>query len=393
MKRGHSARIKRIAVIGAPVLRVQSRFNAALMSYAATKGNWKFIASMEVCVENLRILRRLHCDGALVRVISPAIAREAKRLPFPIVNFSSWLANPGVPSVHWDNTRGSQLAAEHLLQKGFRQFGVVLGKEGWFTHPRYTSFLQTVEQAGFGANVSTFRLRHHPAAASDLRRFCQWIAGLQSPVALFLVNDDPDAPALMDACRAVGKNIPRDVAVITGSGHPEICPLCQPPLTHVDSNEEGLALEAAKLLDCLMSGGKIENQIVSVHGGGLVALGSTDTMAMEDPDVTQALEFIRMHIAEPISIKNVAQYITVPRRTLERRFRAAMGVSLHEFMARERIERAQDLLRAVPRLTLKDVADRCGFATISYLNTAFRLKVGMTPDEWRRRASRTGTGF
>ncbi|MEI8290959.1 MAG: substrate-binding domain-containing protein [Verrucomicrobiota bacterium] len=389
MKRSQSSRIKRIAVIGMPMLQVQSRFNAALMSYAATKGNWKFIASiMEVSVENVRILRRFHCDGALVRVISPAIARETSRLPFPIVNFSSWLAKPGVPTVQWDNTRASQLAAQHLLQKGFRRFGVVVSKGGWFTHPRYTSFLNTVEKAGFGANISTFRLQHHPADAGDLRRFRKWVAGLQSPVGLFLVNDDPDAPALMDACRAAGKNIPRDVAVITSPGHPEICPFCQPPLTHVDSNEEGVALEAAKLLDRLMSGEKIENQIVSVHGGGLIALGSTDTMAVEDPSVTLANEFIRMHISEPISIKNVAQYISVPRRTLERHFRAAMGVSLHDFLARERIERAQDLLKAVPRLTLKEVADRCGFTTISYLNTAFRLKVGMSPQEWRLRFSR-----
>ena len=69
---------RRIAVIGAPVLQAQSRFNGALIAHAAKLGNWKFVFSTEVSVQTLRFLRQLDCDGALIRVVSPAIAREAK---------------------------------------------------------------------------------------------------------------------------------------------------------------------------------------------------------------------------------------------------------------------------------------------------------------------------
>ena len=57
--------MRRIAVIGAPVLQAQSLFNAALIDYATQRGNWKFVFSTEVSVQTLRFLRQLECDGAL----------------------------------------------------------------------------------------------------------------------------------------------------------------------------------------------------------------------------------------------------------------------------------------------------------------------------------------
>lgn len=376
-------KLRRIAVIGAPVLQAQSLFNATLIDYATRRGNWKFVFSTEVSVQTLRFLRKLDCDGALIRVISPAIAREAKKLSFPLVNFSSWLANPQMPTVRCDNSMMGQLAARHLLKKGFRRFGVVLSKGGWFIHPRHQSFLEAVESAGFAANVSTFQLRTHPADAADLKRFRDWVQKLETPTGIFFTNDDPDAPALMEACREAGKKIPQDIAVIASHGHPEICQSCQPPLTYVDQHEAGVALEAAKFLDRLMSGEANAARTIIVPTGDVVALGSTDTVAVEDREVAHAVEFIREHISEPINIKDVAQHFSIGRRTLERRFRSAMGISLHDFQTGERIARAQDLLCAKPALTFAEVARRCGFVSATRLNLVFRRVNGLSPADWR----------
>jgi LacI family transcriptional regulator len=379
---------RRIAVIGAPVLQSQSLFNAALIRHASKGGNWKFVFSSEVSVQTLRFLRRFECDGALIRIISPAIARESKKLSFPVVNFSSWLADPKVPTVRCDNVMMGRLAADHLLKKGFRRFGIVLSKGGWFTHPRHQSFLETVKAAGFGANAHTFHLHSHPADAADLKRFCQWIRGLQAPVGLFLTNDDPDAPALLDACRAAGRRVPQDVAVITSHGHPQICLACRPPLTYVDQNEEGVAKHAAEYLDRLMSGATAEVKTIVVPSGGVVPLESTDTVAVDDREVAQAVEFIRGRIAEPVNIKDLAQNFSIARRTLERRFRSAMGISLHDFQVRERIERARDLLSATPPLAIAEVARRCGFSSAARLNMVFRQQAGLLPSAWRSRSAR-----
>ena len=378
------SKIRRIAVIGAPVLQAQSLFNAALIRHASERGNWNFVFSSEVSVQTLKFLRRFDCDGALIRVISPTIAREAKKLSFPLVNFSSWLSEPGVPTVRCDNSMMGKLAADHLLKKGFRRFGVVLSKGGWFTHSRHQSFLETIESAGFLANVSTLELRSHPADAEDLKRFRAWVQQLKAPTGIFLTNDDPDAPVLIDACREAGKKIPSDVAVITSHGHPAICQACNPPLTYVDQNEEGVALEAAKFLGRLMSGEANAAQTIIVPSGGVVALGSTDMVAIDDREVAHAVDFIREHISEPINIKDVAQHFSITRRTLERRFRAAMNISLHNFQTQERIGRAKDLLRTQPPLTLTEIARRCGFTSTTRLNLVFQHTLGISPMGWRK---------
>jgi LacI family transcriptional regulator len=187
----------------------------------------------------------------------------------------------------------------------------------------------------------------------------------------------------MDACRETGMRIPQDIAVIASHGHPHICQACQPPLTYVDQNEEGVALEAAKFLDRLMSNEANAARTIIVPSGGVVALGSTDAMAIEDREVAGAVDFIRAQISEPINIKDVAQHVSIARRTLERRFRAAMGVAPHDFQTSERIERAKDLLRAQPPLTLTEIARRCGFVGATRLNLVFRRVTGASPARWR----------
>jgi LacI family transcriptional regulator len=205
---------------------------------------------------------------------------------------------------------------------------------------------------------------------------------------MFLTNDDPDAPALMAACHEAGRRIPHDIAVIASHGHPEICHACNPPLTYVDQNEEGLASRAAQYLDELIAKKNSEIKTITVPCGGVVPLASTDTVAVDDREVAHAVEFIRAHITEPINIKDVAQHFAIARRTLERRFRSAMGISLHDFQTCERIERAKDLLHATPPLTLNDVARRCGFISAARLNLVFQRVAGTTPAAWRLRTVR-----
>ena len=182
--------------------------------------------------------------------------------------------------------------------------------------------------------------------------------------------------------------MPHEIAVITSHGHPQICLACKPPLTYVDQNEEGVATQAAQYLDRLMSGETSEVKTIVVPSGGVVPLESTDTVAVDDREVAHAVEFIRAHIAEPVNIKDLSRHFAIARRTIERRFRAAMGISLHDFQVRERIERAQDLLRAQPPLAIAEVARRCGFSSAARLNMVFRRQAGLLPAEWRARPAR-----
>lgn len=375
---------KRIALLGLPVLRPSGVFNAAIMRYAEEHGHWHFVFSSEASVAGFRYLREIDCDGAIARISTPELRKAALRAGCPIVNLSGWMEDAGVPSVRSDQGALGRVCAEHLLARGFRRFGVVRLWGGWLAKARADGFSKVIEAAGYTESISIFE--PHSATvdlpASDLKRFQAWIKTLHPPFGLFL-TDDESAQQLMDACRAEGLRIPEDVAVIAAYKHEQTIHACDPPLSHVDWAEESLALEVARYLDRLMAGEASDQPAMYVPPRGVVARRSTETLAMDDLMVARAIQYIRKHSIENINIKVIAEHLSVSRRTLERRFSRAvgpvLGLSLHQFLIRERVISAQNLLKIDPSLSNAEVARRCGFADARHMKRTFRLsaKKGM----------------
>ena len=234
-------------------------------------------------------------------------------------------------------------------------------------------FLKSIQAAGYAENVNSFE--QHSASIdlsrNEIKRFRTWLSTLKCPVGLFL-TDDESAAQLLDACRAEGLRIPQDVAVIAAFRHVESLELCTPPLTHVDYAEDAVALEAGRCLDRLMNGEPLVQRTLYVQPRGVVARRSTDTLAVDDPLAASAAEFIREHASESINVKVIAERFPVCRRTLEGRFAKAIGLSMHQFLLRQRIARAHDLLRSAPSLPLREIASRCGFFDARHMKRALK---------------------
>lgn len=354
-------RLRQIAILGLPVLRADSLFNATLIRYARDCGHWEFVFSGAANVKTFRFLRELDCDGAIVRIISPEMREEALRVGFPMVNISSWLEDAGVPAVRTDEDASGRICAEHLLAKGFRRFGIVRMWGGWFAKARSDGFLKLIEAAGYGESTSLFEVHASSLAVNrkEMERFRAWVLTLRPPAALFL-TDDETAPRFVDACLAAGLRIPHDVAVIVAYWR-QTSVDCEPSLSHVDVAHDVLMLEAARRLDRLMKGDTRGLRTIFVPPRGVVAMRSTDTLAVDDPIAAKAVEFIRNHSGENINVKTIAARLSFCRRTLEEHFVRAMGLSIHQFLIRQRIARANDLLQAEPALSLREIASRCGF--------------------------------
>lgn len=103
------------------------------------------------------------------------------------------------------------------------------------------------------------------------------------------------------------------------------------------------------------------------------------------------LEFIREHLSEPLSLDTLAQQVGFSPYHFARVFRQTMGASPHQFVLRQRLERAQQLLEQT-ELPLVQVAAACGFADQSHLTQVFTQQVGCTPRAYRRGGTR-GAAF
>ncbi len=385
---------RRIAVVGLPILQSVNNFGSvAIANYAEHRGNWRFVFGAEATVEAFRFLRTVDCDGAIVRVLSPAMKREAMKVRVPLINVSSWLENPGVPTVRHDYETCGRLAAEHLLKKGFRRFGCVIVPGGCIPR-RSKMFLETIQARGFSAGQ--FHLHNpkpfmrEPILPLERKRFVEWVRGLQPPAALVLM-DDWDAPALMNACREAGFEIPRDLVVISIGIHSETLASCPVPLSAVQENHETQMALVVEKLEQMMSGRRLAEKLIEVPPLGVFERASTATLAIEDRGVACALEFIRAHRGEPINVATVVDQVGISRATLDRRFRDAIGQTPHDYLIQQRIRLAQDLLLAKPTPTLKKISAACGFTNRRRLNVVFKQVTGLLPTQWRNVRSGRGT--
>ena len=354
-------RPRQVALLGLPVLRADSLFNEILLRYARDCGHWEFVFSGAANVKTFRFLRELDCDGAIVRIISPEMREEALRVGFPMVNISNWLEDAGVSAVRTDEDASGRICAEHLLARGFCRFGIVRMWGGWFAKARSDGFLKAIEAAGYGGNTSLFEVHASSLVVNrkEMERFRAWVLTLRPPAALFL-TDDETAPLFVGACRAAGLRIPHDVAVIVAYWRQSSVD-CEPSLSHVDVAHDLLMFEAARRLDRLMKGDTRGSRSIRVPPRGVVAMRSTDTLAVDDPMAARAVEFIREHSGENINVKVIAERLSFRRRTLEEHFIRAMGLSIHQFLIQQRIAHAHDLLQGESTLSLREIASRCGF--------------------------------
>jgi transcriptional regulator GlxA family with amidase domain len=107
--------------------------------------------------------------------------------------------------------------------------------------------------------------------------------------------------------------------------------------------------------------------------------------AARDPLVRQALALMRQSMAEPLPVPRLAARLNVGRRTLERRFRADLGLAPAAADLTLRLAQARLLLESGDRSVAR-VAAETGFCDASHLVNLFRARTGLTPEAWRARA-------
>ena len=95
--------------------------------------------------------------------------------------------------------------------------------------------------------------------------------------------------------------------------------------------------------------------------------------------------YMEEHLQNKLSLDELAHETDYSRAHFLRMFRAATGKTPHQYLTERRIERAKSMLLEAKKISLIDVAARCGFSSQSHLTRVFRKHVGVTPGEFMRR--------
>jgi len=106
----------------------------------------------------------------------------------------------------------------------------------------------------------------------------------------------------------------------------------------------------------------------------------------EDPDddtLSPTLDWAVANLDLPLTVEDLARRALMSPRTFARRFRLATGTTPLQWLLRQRIVHAQQLLEAT-ELPVELIANRCGFGSATALRVHFRRATGTTPLAYRR---------
>ena len=133
----------------------------------------------------------------------------------------------------------------------------------------------------------------------------------------------------------------------------------------LDSVEQAMAVT-------LVNGHAVRHRPAQMYRGGL---GSARLRRIK--------ELVQARMEDDLSLDDMAQSVGLSTAHFARMFRKSTGETPHQFVLRQRLERAKAMLRA-PDARVLDIAVACGFKTQQHFAQAFRDLWGASPTEYRQ---------
>lgn len=99
--------------------------------------------------------------------------------------------------------------------------------------------------------------------------------------------------------------------------------------------------------------------------------------------VAAAVEYVRKHYRESISLEQVAQEVHLNSEYLSRIFKEEAGCTYSAFLSETRLKKAAYLLSHTQE-RIQKIAEQVGYPNVSYFSTTFKKRYGINPYEYRR---------
>lgn len=157
----------------------------------------------------------------------------------------------------------------------------------------------------------------------------------------------------------------------------------QPDLFHL-YNTPDLADSINKLFSTMTSHNPLKNALADLTLKEIIIklLQSQSLLALEIGKSTNTVfvhlkEFIKKHISEKLTIEELEKVANMSKSSLHRMFKNELGVSPMEYVIRQRLAKAKELL--VATRSVKESCFASGFADVNYFVRLFKNREGVTP--------------
>lgn len=329
-------------------------------------------------------LNQWHGDGVITRSMTPWLTESMARNGVPLVNLVDRQLEVVAPAFSSDQVRIGRVAAEHLIERGFRRFGFCgYSAEAW-SAGRREGFVSRLREVSVPVEVYESAWLGPEVRAWDIEQqsLCDWLRSLKTPSGVMACND-LRAQQLLDACQLCGISVPEEIAVVGVDNDELLCQLCNPPLSSVIPDTENIGFMAAEALSRMMAREFVPNHVVRVPPIGVATRQSTDSMAIGDANIAAAVRFIRERACNGTTVEEVLDHLPMSRSALERGFRKYLNRSPQQEIRNVQLKRCRTLLEETD-LPMERIAALCGFRHPEYMHVVFKRELGMTPGQYRR---------
>ena len=202
------------------------------------------------------------------------------------------------------------------------------------------------------------------------RHVGEWVGLMATPHLQLGISDAPLMAASDGAygeveLRAKRKFADARLGALVSAAHAEMVTGFPSGRLFLDSIEQAMAVT-------LVNGHAVRHRPVQMYKGGL---GSARLRRIK--------ELVHAKIEDDLSLDEMAQSVGLSTAHFARMFRKSTGETPHQFVLRQRIERAKAMLRA-PNARVLDVAVACGFKTQQHFAQVFRDVCRVSPTEYRQ---------
>jgi LacI family transcriptional regulator len=356
-----------------------------VINYTQKHEPWRLWIEPRSQYEALRLPQGWLGEGVIARVSSPQLAKALRATGLPVVNISGIvLSHADFPRVTVDYAAAGQLALEHFLNRGFRHFAYCGFSRLSYAEQHRREFERAVGKAGLTCDsyYATDKALQGLELEHELHEIAAWIKGLPKPVGVFCWSTQRGREVL-HACQEADVSVPHEVAVLGGDYDALLSSATTPHMSGVVVPSERIGYEAAAKLHKLMDGAP-EPDIESLFLPPTMVIEerSTDAIAIDDPDVAKALRFIQAHAYEPVQMQDILEAVPAARRSLERKFKQALGRSPADEIRRLRIARIKALLSQTD-MSMPQIAQASGYATYNHMSNVFKKYTDVTPSVYR----------
>jgi len=105
----------------------------------------------------------------------------------------------------------------------------------------------------------------------------------------------------------------------------------------------------------------------------------------EDSPIQNAMNYVDQHLAEQLTLKEVANYIHLNPSYFSVLFKDQTKMTFSEYVTRSRLQKAKNLLMGT-NMAVSDIAEAVGYNTSKYFIKIFKEYEGQTPSKYRKTA-------